>query len=101
MDSAPQPTTIEKLEWAVWPSFAMLAGVQLDLFTPLKDGPMTIEQIARTIGVRSDKLKPLLYALVTAGLLAVERDLFSNTSEANHFLVKGTPSYRGAKYGII
>ena len=101
MDSAPQPTTIEKLEWAVWPSFAMLAGVQLDLFTPLKDGPMTIEQIARTIGVRSDKLKPLLYALVTAGLLAVQRDLFSNTSEANHFLVKGTPSYRGAKYGII
>ena len=31
-DSAPQPTTIEELEWAVWPSFALVAGIRLDLF---------------------------------------------------------------------
>lgn len=96
--SAPQATTIEKLEWAVWPSFAMLAGIQIDLFTILKDGPMTTEQIADSIGVRSDKLKPLLYALAAVGLLTVERGLFSNTTEANHFLVRGSPSYRGGKH---
>jgi hypothetical protein len=33
--SPPQPTTIQKLATAVYPSFAMLAGMQLDLFTPL------------------------------------------------------------------
>ncbi len=100
-DSTPKPTTFDKLEWAVWPSFAMLAGIQLDLFTRLKDGPMSIEQIAHSIGVRPDKLKPLLYALAAAGLLAVERGLFSNTSEAHHLLVRGSPSYRGAKHKTL
>lgn len=99
--SAPQATTIEKLEWAVWPSFAMLTGIQIDLFTILKDGPMTTEQIADSIGVRSDKLKPLLYALAAVGLLTVERGLFSNTTEANRFLVRGSPSYRGGKHENI
>lgn len=99
--SVPKPATIDKIEQAVWPSFAMLAGMQLDLFTPLKDGPMSGEQIAHTIGVGSDKLKPLLYALAAAGLLTVEKDLFSNTSEANHYLVRGSPSYRGAKHEVL
>jgi predicted O-methyltransferase YrrM len=99
--SDPRPTTIEELEGAVWPSFAMLAGIQLNLFTCLKDGPMGIEQIADTIRVRADKLKPLLYALASAGLLKVEGDLFSNTSEANHFLVRGKPSYRGGKHEVL
>ena len=97
-DSTPIPTIFDKLEWAVWPSFAMLAGIQLDLFTHLKDGAMGAEQIAKTIGVRSDKLKPLLYALAATGLLTVEDNLFSNTSEASHFLVRGSPSYRGEKH---
>ncbi len=37
----PRSETIDKLASAVYPSFAMLAGMQLDLFTPLKDGPMS------------------------------------------------------------
>ena len=100
-DSGPSPATIDKLEWAVWPSFAMLAGVRLELFTFLKDSPMSVEQIAGAIGVRSDKLKPLLCTLAAVGLLTVEGRVFSNTSEADHFLVKGSPSYRGGKYELI
>lgn len=99
--SDPRPTTLEELEGAVWPSFAMLAGIQLNLFTCLQDGPMGIEQIADAVGVRADKLKPLLYALASAGLLKVKGDLFSNTSEANHFLVRGKPSYRGEKHEVL
>ena len=74
----PEKNPIEKIATSVYPSFALLAGMQLDLFTPLKDGPMSAEQIAETIGVGSTKLKPLLYALVIAGLLNVEKDYFSN-----------------------
>jgi SAM-dependent methyltransferase len=90
MTSPPQPTIIQKL-MDVYPSFALLAGMQLDLFTPLKDGPLRAEQIADTTGVRLTKLRPLLYALAAAGLLSVEGDRFSNTDEANHFLVRGSP----------
>ena len=72
---------------------AMLAGMKLDVFTPLKDGPLTSTEIAGTIGVNSAKLTPLLYALVAADLLTVQGDLFSNTPEADTYLVKGRPTY--------
>ena len=93
----PRPDTIDRLGTAVYPSFAMLAGMQLDLFTPLKEGPMTAEQIASALGVGPAKLKPLLYALVAAGLITVEGDLFSNTPESDHFLVRGKPAYQGGR----
>ena len=99
--AAPRPETIEKLSNAVYPSFAMLAGMQLDLFTPLKDGPLTAAQLANTLGVRADKLQPLLYALVAAGLLTVEGEQFANTPEADHFLVRGKAAYRGGRHELL
>jgi SAM-dependent methyltransferase len=97
-DSTPSPENIDKLEYAVWPSYALLAGIQLDLFTTLKDGPMSVEQIARGLNVRADKLQPLLYALAAIGLLRVEGSLISNSLEASHFLVRGRPTYQGGKH---
>ena len=99
MTSPPEPKTIQKLV-DVYPSFALLAGMQLDLFTPLEAGPMPPEQIANAIGVSAKKLKPLLYALVAAELLTVEGDCFANTDEANHFLVRGRPSYMGGVHPL-
>lgn len=99
MISPPEPKTIQKLV-DVYPSFALLAGMQLDLFTPLKAGPMRPEQIANAIGVGVAKLKPLLYALVAAELLTVEGDRFANTDEANHFLVRGSPAYMGGVHPL-
>ncbi len=99
MRSPPEPKTIQKLV-DVYPSFALLAGMQLDLFTPLKAGPMHPEQIANAIGVGVAKLKPLLYALVAAELLTVKGDRFANTVEANHFLVRGSPAYMGGVHPL-
>ena len=94
-DSPPQPETITRLFDAVYPSFAMLAGMELDLFTPLENGPLNVEQISDAIGVQAIKLRPLLYALVVAGLLTIEGNLFSNTVEAVHYLERGKPSNLG------
>jgi SAM-dependent methyltransferase len=96
-DAPPQPETITRLFDAVHPAFALLAGMELELFTPLEGGPLSAEQIADAIGVQAIKLRPLLYALVVAGLLTVEDELFSNTPEANHYLVRGKPDYQGGK----
>src|SRR5262245_10814329 len=93
-----QPTTIQHLATAVYPSFAMLAGMQLDVFTPLKDGPMTAAQLADLLGVNTDKLSRLLYALVAADLLTVVGDRFANTAEAARFLVRGQPTYLGGRH---
>ena len=64
----PIDNPIEKLTTSVYPPFALLAGMELDLFTPLKDGPMSAEQIAAAIGGGSTKLKALLYALSGFGV---------------------------------
>jgi len=88
----PNDNPIEKLTTSVYPPFALLAGMELDLFTPLNDGPMNAEQIAAAIGSGSTKLKVLLYALVVAGFLNVKDGIFSNTDTANRFLVKKSTS---------
>ena len=56
---------------------------------------MTSEQIAEAIGVAPTRLPLLLYALVAGGLLTEQDGRFSNTPEAQHFLVKDAPAYMG------
>ena len=96
-----KPETINKLRFAVDAGFAMLTGMQLDLFTPLKRGSMTAEQLAAAIGVSPARLRLLLYVLVAAGLLTEQDGIFSNTIETNQFLVKDEPSYIGNRHAAI
>lgn len=100
-NSLPRPDTVNKLRTAADAAFAMLAGMQLDVFTPLKAGPMTTEQIASAIGVSPIRLRLLLYALVVAGLLTEQDGFFSNTPESNQFLVKGDPAYIGNRHAAM
>lgn len=95
---APHPDTINALRWGADAAFALLAGMQLDVFTPLQHGPLTAEQLAEALGVSPARLPLLLYALVAAGLLRMQDDRFTNTPEAQHFLVQGTPTYLGAMH---
>ena len=96
MESAtPRPDTINALRYGADSALAMLAGMQLEVFTPLQHGPMTAEQIAEAIGVAPTRLPLLLYALVAAGLLTEQDGRFTNTPEAQYFLVKDSPSYIG------
>jgi 2-hydroxy-4-(methylsulfanyl)butanoate S-methyltransferase len=88
-----RPDTVNKLRFAVDAAFAMLAGVQLDVFTPLQNGALTVEEIANALGVQPQRLRLLLYSLVAAGLLTEQEGHFANTAEANKFLVKGSPFY--------
>jgi len=96
-----RPESINNLRFAADAAFAMLAGMELEVFTPLKAGPMTAEQIAAAIDVNPSRLRLLLYVLVTAGLLTEQDGRFSNTPEANQFLVKGAPSYMGNRHAAI
>ena len=53
------PTTIMRNAYAIYPSFAMLAGMQLDVFTPLKDQPMDADSLANVLKVKESTLSPL------------------------------------------
>jgi hypothetical protein len=95
-DISPPFDTIDPILGAVIPAYAVLAGMQLDVFTPLKDGPLRAEEIAAANGLNNvDRLERLLYALVVAGVLTVEDQRFSNTPASDYFLVRGRPAYYG------
>ena len=104
MSQVPQteipPTTIFRHAFGVYRSTAMLAGMQLDVFTPLQHGPMTALELAHALHVRPDKLRLLLYALVEAELLTVDDDRFNNTPEADCYLVKGRRNYLGSAHEL-
>ena len=74
--SIPQPDTIDKLRFAADAAFAMLAGMQLDVFTPLRAGSKSAEEIASAIGVGPARLRLLLYSLVAAKLLTEQNGRF-------------------------
>jgi SAM-dependent methyltransferase len=95
-----KPATIYRHAFGIYPSMAMLAGMRLGVFTPLKDGPMTVADLARAIGVDPRKLRPLLYALVNAELLTHEGERFGNTPEAQVYLVRGEPAYVGSVHEL-
>ena len=62
---------------------------------------MTADQIAAAIGVAPARLRFLLYSLVAAGLLTEQDGRFSNSFEADQFLVKGAPLYMGNRHATI
>ncbi|HKM63080.1 MAG TPA: methyltransferase [Acidisphaera sp.] len=95
------PDTIQRLQSGVGPALAMLAGMQLEVFTQLADGPLPAAEIASRLGVAEDRLARLLYALVVAGLLAVRGGAFANTPEAATFLVRGRPRYIGGLHELL
>ena len=91
--SQPEPEVINRLSGPILESMTMIAGVQLDVFTQLKDGARSASQVAEALDVDARKVGPLLYALVVVGLLTVENGLFANTEEADCYMVRGRPHY--------
>ncbi len=97
-NSAPAPETILRLSYDVYSSFAFLAALELDLFTPLANGPLDAVALANLIHVDPHRIRNLLYMLVEAGLLRVDGDRYANTQEAQQYLVRGSPHYVGGMF---
>jgi hypothetical protein len=101
LEDAMKPEIIQRQMMAVYAPFAMLAGLQLELFTLLADAPKDAVSLAETLGFKVVKLRPLLYSLVNAELLQEKKGIFSNSPEADHFLVKGKPDYIGDMHELL
>lgn len=99
-DQTLNPDKIYKIRNAARLTAAMLAAMELDLFSPLENGPMDTKHLASSLGVNAEKLGPLLYALVFHGLLREEDALFSNTTETAAFFVQGKDTFIGEYYKI-
>lgn len=97
----PESRIVENLVTQAYGAFALLAGMELDLFTPLASGPLTAAEMADILtrdGTPADpgRLHRLCRVLVGFGLLQAETSgRFALTDEAAKTLVKGLPGYRG------
>lgn len=95
------PDRIQQLQAGVPVALALLAGMQLDVFTHLGGGSRDAPELAEILGVQEARLSRLLYALVVAGLLERRHGRFANTPEAADLLVKGRPGYLGGMHELL
>jgi Dimerisation domain len=94
------PEIINRLQAGVPPALALLAGMQLDVFTAFADDSLTVAEIARKLSLPQGRLSRLLNALVVAGLLVRNGAYYGNSAEAREFLVKGKSAYVGGSHDL-
>ncbi len=95
-EKAVRPETVQRITSAVFPAFALLGALELDLFSRFAAGPRSAAEIARETGWSADKLDRLLHALAASGLLLAQGEgRFSNTPEGERYLIRGRPDDLG------
>jgi SAM-dependent methyltransferase len=101
MSDTPSPKTrldttrLQKIAHAYWESAALMAAVELDVFTALARGHDTIPQLASAIGISARNAERLLTALVAMTLLTREGEHFANAPDVQRFLVRDSDRYAG------
>ncbi len=101
MKDKENPASIDGLRASVAPALALLAGMQLGVFSALGEGELSAAEVAAKIGCDSGRLSRLLYALAHVGLLEVQDGRFRNGAEAAKVLVAGKPGYVGGAHEMI
>ncbi len=97
-ETVPRPDKIKQLAYGVFPAYAMVAAMELDLFSPLSRHAKSAADLAAELQVSVAKLAVLLDALVSAELLERNDELYRNSAEAEEFLVRGKGNYLGAMH---
>lgn len=67
----------------------------IDVFTQLAEGPLTVAQLSERTGVSPSSLEKLLITAAAAGLLITDGETFTNGLLSDRYLVRGRPDYIG------
>ncbi len=89
-------TRLQKMAQAYWESAALMAAVELEVFTAIAHGHDTVETAAKAVGISARNAERLLTALVAMTLL--DRDdngRLTNAPDVQRFLVKDGERYAG------
>lgn len=93
MNVTPQ-RIIEDL-WGGWRAQALVAAVELELFTHIADGKCTLKEIARSASASEHGTRRLLNALVGLGYLDKKGDRYGLEPISKTFLIRDKGSYLG------
>lgn len=98
MNAPMPPVTPERIietTFAFAQSCALLAAVELDLFTQIAQGMKTPEMLAKRAGISENALRRLLGTVSAMGFLQRGEDDYALTPVSERFLLRGQPSYVG------
>ena len=88
-------TRLQKMAQAYWESAALMAAVELEVFTAIAHGQDTIASVAKAVGISERNAERLLTVLVAMTLLTRDGDRFANAADVERFLVKDSDRYAG------
>ncbi len=92
-------TRLQKMAQAYWESAALMAAVELEVFTAIAHGHDTIPAAAKAVGISPRNAERLLTALVAMTLLTRHDEgggeRFANAPDVQRFLVKDGERYAG------
>lgn len=88
-------TRLQKMAQAYWESAALMAAVELEVFTAIAHGHDTVAAVARAVGISARNAERLLTALAAMTLLDRDGDRFANAADVQRFLVKDGERYAG------
>lgn len=88
-------TRLQKIAQAYWESAALMAAVELEIFTAIAHGHDTIPAVAKVIGITERNAERILTVLAAMTLLSREGERFTNAPDVQRFLVKDGERYAG------
>jgi len=88
-------TRLQKIAQAYWESAALMAAVELEIFTAIAHGHDTIPAVAKAAGISDRNAERLLTVLVAMTLLSRDDERFTNAADVQRFLVKDGERYAG------
>lgn len=89
------PDRILETGLSFWSSKALLAAVELEVFTVLARQPAGVEDLKKEFGFQDRGTRDFFDTLVALGFLERENGIYRNTPETALFLDKAKPSYLG------
>ncbi len=89
------PEFLLQISGAYWRTCTLHAGVALDVFTVMEQGPLTAERTAELLNADLRATRMLLNALAAMNLLLKKGEAYSNSAAASRWLVKTSPDYLG------
>lgn len=88
-------TRLQKMAMAYWESAALMAAVELEIFTAIAHGNDTIKAVAKAANISERNAERLLTVLVALTLLDKQGEKYLNAPDVQRFLVKDGERYAG------
>lgn len=86
---------INEMSLAFQQAGVLWAGIELELFSRISEGAVTLQDIAAALGAKPEAIDRLLAACVVLDLIEKNDARYSNRPDVERYLVKGKPTYHG------